>query len=385
MITGGEGTEGGEPRGFDYAAVARYLAGESNDAEIAAIEARATVDAGFAAEVERLRVIWAAGVGPQPDVEAALRRVMGRPAEVGAEPSSAFARRGAPGTERRAAPVRVPRVARGVGVAPRGHRLVWGALAAALVLGVGVTAAAGLRGAGIGGFSVAAREYVAAAGQRLNVTLSDGSQFALGPSSRLRVPLTYGIGSREVELDGEAFFTVVHDAGRPFRVRARNARVTDVGTAFDVRAYSDDSVVDVAVAEGRVALVASASVPAVGRSAQSDGAPEATLGVGDVAVVSPAGRVVTGHVNDLAPYIGWTRGELVFHDAPLRDVARALERWYGVTIVVRDSALGRRPIDATYDMQSMTEVLGLVTSTVGAEYTRRGHAIEIVPGPAMMR
>jgi transmembrane sensor len=358
-IGGDEGAEG-HGGGIDYASIARYLAGESNDAEIQAIEARVAADPEFELEVERIRVIWASGVGQQPDVEAALRRVMGAGVVSHDVRSSALA------TGRSPSRRRVTSLVRAWG----GSRWWTGVAAAAVVVasvGVVITSRARLTS----GPSVAMREYLAAPGQRLNVTLSDGSQFALAPNSRVLVPVTYGIAGRQVELDGEAFFTVVHDAARPFQVRARNAEVTDVGTAFDVKAYAGDSAVGVAVAEGRVSLAASLGTATA-------------LGIGDVAAVSSSGSIRTGHTRDLAPYIGWTRGELVFQDVPLRDVVPVLERWYGLTIVLTDSALGRRPIYATYAMQSMTEVLQLVTSTVGAEYTRRGQTIWIVPGPAMM-
>jgi ferric-dicitrate binding protein FerR (iron transport regulator) len=221
---------------------------------------------------------------------------------------------------------------------------------------------------------VAMREYATAAGERLNVTLVDGTQFALAPASRIRVPVTYGQVTRDVELEGEAFFRVVHDDARPFHVRARNADALDVGTAFDVRAYLGDTTVRLAVVEGRVAVRDTMrAVAGVG------------LGAGDLATVSGHGQIGTARNVDLAPYVGWTRGELVFRDTPLRDVVPVLERWYGVTIVVADPELASRPIYATYDMQSMTEVLTQVTATVGAHYTRRGKMITVDPGLTLSR
>ena len=65
-----------------------------------------------------------------------------------------------------------------------------------------------------------------------------------------------GGGTREVELEGEAYFAVVHDAARPFAVRAHGAVATDVGTAFDVRAYPEDAGARIAVTEGAVAVTA---------------------------------------------------------------------------------------------------------------------------------
>ena len=57
---------------------------------------------------------------------------------------------------------------------------------------------------------------------------------------------------RELQLDGQAYFTVVHDARRSFVMHAAGSRVTDIGTAFVVRAYGEDAEVKVVVAEGSV-------------------------------------------------------------------------------------------------------------------------------------
>src|SRR5207253_457823 len=84
---------------------------------------------------------------------------------------------------------------------------------------------------------VPAREYVTAPGQRLAVSFSDGSRVLLGVASRLRVPRDYGVRTRAVELEGEAYFVVRHDPAHPFLVRTAHGTTEDLGTEFDVRAY----------------------------------------------------------------------------------------------------------------------------------------------------
>jgi transmembrane sensor len=91
-------------------------------------------------------------------------------------------------------------------------------------------------------------------GERLRLTLADSSSITLGPASTLRYSIQKT--ARRVELTGLASFTVTHDPNRPFIVRAGNAEATDLGTAFVVRAYSNDSTVEVAVSSGRVQLAA---------------------------------------------------------------------------------------------------------------------------------
>src|SRR6185436_2715184 len=118
-------------------------------------------------------------------------------------------------------------------------------------------------------------------GERLEIRLADSSVVTLGPVSTLRY--SSSATGRSVAVDGLADFNVVHDATRPFRVRAKNAVVTDVGTEFVVRAYAADSGVDVAVTSG-VALVSGGASDSV------------ELRAGQVAFVAANGRTakVTG-------------------------------------------------------------------------------------------
>ena len=92
--------------------------------------------------------------------------------------------------------------------------------------------------------------------------LPDGTRGRLAPGSHLRVAAEFGADRRDIHLGGEAFFDVVHDPRRPFTVFAGNAGAREVGTAFSVRAYPQDSAATVVVREGEVAL-ADASVAAL--------------------------------------------------------------------------------------------------------------------------
>jgi transmembrane sensor len=345
---------------IDWVLVARYLNHSCTAEERRAVMAWAAQDPANARGLDEARRVWEA-TGELPDSWDVVRGWLALEERLDAIDAGRTA--GATAAPRRGRPAHAIRVLRTRGT----HALL--AAAAAIVVAVGVTVTSLRLRAPL---AVAGREYATAAGEQLNVTLIDGTRVALAPESRLRVPAAYGRATREVALDGEAFFRVVHDSARPFHVRARGADARDVGTAFDVRAYGSDSAVEVAVAEGRVAVSA---VATAGRQGVTS-----SLGAGDLATVTPAGHIGMVHEADLGPFVGWTDGELVFHETPLGDVVPVLERWYGVTIVVTDPALARRPIYATYTMQSMTDVLTQVTSTVGAHYTQQGRVIKIAPG-----
>ncbi|MDQ2664998.1 MAG: FecR domain-containing protein [Gemmatimonadota bacterium] len=199
------------------------------------------------------------------------------------------------------------------------------------------------------------------AGGRATLRLEDSTVVTLGPSTTLRYALT--LSRRDVALDGLADFRVTHDAARPFRVRARNAVTTDIGTEFVVRAYGSDSAVMVAVTAGAVRLADTSNARAV------------TLEAGDVGNVSRMG--VASQVAGVSATMGqaWMQGSLTFRNQPLGDVVLELDRWFDVDIRIADSVLARKRVTATYASPSLAGVLDAIGATTGARYERNGRVV----------
>ena len=206
----------------------------------------------------------------------------------------------------------------------------------------------------------ALREISTEPGQRARVALGDGTRVRLSVDSRITLPRQFADDRREVFLEGEAYFDVAPDAERPFVIHAKEAAIRVLGTAFNVRAYAGEDVVEVAVAEGTVALRAEQEAARV------------TLGARQV------GRLRGGEALDvrrdvnLERYLAWTEGRLAFEDAPLRDVAEALRRWYALDVRVADAALAERRLTATLEEESATNALNIIAAALDLHYERDG-------------
>ncbi len=238
--------------------------------------------------------------------------------------------------------------------------------AAALVLALGIAATLGRLG--LPAHSVpSTRDYVTGPAQRLSVTLSDGSRFVLAPASRLRVPVAYGRAGRNVQLEGEAYFAVIHDVRHPFTVGAANAVTTDVGTEFDIRAYAADPAVRIAVADGGVLVQTSVRGSAVSVSA------------GHAMEVDAHGSASVVRQADVAALTAWTQGRLVFDATPLNEVVRGLARWYDADLRVGDAELGTHRVTATLHDQPLADVLALVTAATRSHAVQVGRTITLLP------
>jgi transmembrane sensor len=177
--------------------------------------------------------------------------------------------------------------------------------------------------------------------------LADGSRVTLAPGSTLRSAADFGRTHRQLELTGEALFTVLRGAA-PFRVRVRDVVVEDLSTAFVVRERSGG--VLVTVVEGAVVV----------------GARRDTVHAGTGGLATAAGLVEPSGVEDASQATSWTGGRLVFDNEPLGDVVSRLSRWTGRSIEV-DTSLARRRVTVTFAGESPDVMVDVLATTIGGQ------------------
>lgn len=201
-------------------------------------------------------------------------------------------------------------------------------------------------------------------GQRASFRLPDGTRVILGVASTLRHRPGFAAGTREVELEGEAYFDVVHDEQRPFVVHAGDIVAKDLGTEFVVRAYPEDRHARVVVREGIVAL----------RAATTDSLTARTIQPGQLGRLAADGTPIVEPA-DTAAQFAWTEGRLVFDSIPLRDALPQLSRWYDLDFRLADSSLGRVPLTAAFGNQPTDDVLELLAASLGLRQVRHGRVV----------
>jgi ferric-dicitrate binding protein FerR (iron transport regulator) len=339
----------------------RYFSGECTPEEASAIEQWVSADGARAELVGFMREVWeeAGRERPEIDEDAGWQALRARIAETRNGPAVVRPLRVAPltleSTRRRGG--RVARVAAAVaGLAAAAVVTVWWA---GMEPSVPEPVVAG-----------AAREYVTTRGQRAEVMLVDGTRVWLSVGSRLNVPPSYGARARDVELEGEAFFVVQHDAARPFRVHTPGAVSEDLGTEFSVRAYPGDTSTVVIVASGAVALQRAELAQAGDRGVE--------LTRGQMGRLDPSGLVTVTDGVDLHATLGWREGRLEFDERPLAEAITELERWYDVHITLGDSVLARVPLTASFSDQTVDQALAIIAATLDVRYQRDGRQVRLM-------
>lgn len=215
----------------------------------------------------------------------------------------------------------------------------------------------------------------AAPGELLTLTLPDGSVAELNAGSTLRYRRGFAwipglaAGSREVRLEGEAFFRV-EPGVRPFRVAAGDAAVRVLGTRFNVRARESapgvPASVRVEVEEGRVEVWGPGGDRAV------------ILGAGEAARVSPGAQGPVRESVSLERVGLWRSGGLTVVDEPLATILSELSLRFGVRITLLDPDAGTALLSVYYPaVESVETVLADLATQQELRFRRTNDGWEL--------
>lgn len=178
-------------------------------------------------------------------------------------------------------------------------------------------------------------EQSAKNGQRVEITLADGTYVKLNSGSRISFPKSFqGEPLREVRLEGEGYFRVTRRPTQPFVVRSGPIRTEVLGTAFNIRATGDEY--EVIVQEGQVRV--------------SDSLERSQELIANQKVRSGEGGL-TPYEADFAQEVGWIRNLLRFDNVGAEELLLGLEKWYGVRFQYEEGTLPEGRYVVTFDNQ----------------------------------
>lgn len=164
------------------------------------------------------------------------------------------------------------------------------------------------------------------AGQRVNLTLSDGTTVWLNARSEMVYPAVFSGAKREVKLDGEGYFEVKHDKESPFVVHTRKCDIEVLGTKFNVEAYSDSEEFSTSLMEGSVKVTDNSAVST------------SVLLKPDQEVHMKDGRLLVSFIDDY-DHFRWRDGLVCFDNIAFNELMKRFEKCYGISIVVENKKL----------------------------------------------
>lgn len=192
------------------------------------------------------------------------------------------------------------------------------------------------------------KHYQTAKGDTVSIKLSDGSTIKLNTDSDIRVADILGWRKAWLE-NGEAWFTIHHDADKPFEVFAGHGHIVDIGTQFNV--FSDANKTTVSVQEGEVAL-------------ESDTSPPLTLTANQQSSVDDQGRVAEKTEINSEMIGSWRSGVLIFQNQRLNEVLQQLSRYHQAEFSVLDVKVQNLVISGRFSTTKLDETLNTLSQAM---------------------
>lgn len=154
------------------------------------------------------------------------------------------------------------------------------------------------------------------AGQRAELILPDSTRVWLNAHSKLIYPVSFGKGNRQVELNGEAYFDVVHNEKQPFIVKTRQMDIQVLGTEFNVTSYSSDF--EVSLLRGCIEL----SSPSLSSTYKVKEKEHVKL---------KDNKLIVNNITDY-DYFRWKEGLICFNNESVATIIEKLKLYYDIDI-----------------------------------------------------
>ena len=201
-------------------------------------------------------------------------------------------------------------------------------------------------------------------GGQYQLTLPDGTEVWLNAASTLRYPTAFQGNTREVELTGEAYFEVAHQAGKPFIVSSAGQNVKVLGTAFNINQYAGQTIGVTTLIHGRVEIENT-------HTHQTH-----RLDPGQQSQVSAQATSIRT-VADVEDYVAWKNGYIIMTDATLQDVLPQLARWYDVHFDNHVKPLAKAYIALNREAK-LSEVLDALALNYQVNFEITGRRVRVI-------
>jgi transmembrane sensor len=235
----------------------------------------------------------------------------------------------------------------------------------------------------------AQNEILVPLGAKSHITLADGTKVWLNAGSKLKYPDGFSRDSREVYLEGEAFFDVKENNKRMFVVKTSNLDIKVYGTQFNVKSYPEENLIQTTLVKGSVAIetysdntqkkavflkpnqtaIFYKSTPAVQNIEIPDDRNNQEIAVesGEKIVISPLVNAV--------PITSWKDNRWIIISEELEDLAIKLERRYNVKISFANESLKKYKFSGTLKDETFEQVLQVIQLSAPITYQIDGNEV----------
>lgn len=203
-------------------------------------------------------------------------------------------------------------------------------------------------------------------GEVKSVSLPDGSVAWLNAQSQMSYPEKF-TNKREVEIIGEVYFEVEHDEKNTFTVHSKYVNIEVYGTKFMVSTYNDNPNVSTCLFEGSIAM----EVPTIKKTLE--------LTPGNLVTLEKSTMNIIKEENGAEGLNKWISGGISFYNEPLSEIAKKLQRKFGVEVAVEGSKIQSMKLTADFEEENLDQILTYMCSYSGLKFekTKKGYIIKL--------
>jgi ferric-dicitrate binding protein FerR (iron transport regulator) len=220
------------------------------------------------------------------------------------------------------------------------------------------------------------------AGERKSFQLADGTKVMLNAGSTIKVAKNFNVSTREILLEGEAFFDVTHNAQKPFIIHTASMDVKVLGTAFNIKAYPSDKTTETSLLKGSIEVTVKNDPGKVVILHPNEKIILPNTIQENVSITTPRKAPVSPIVKERYKISGltyssmdsslvevsWTDNKLAFDSDPFEDIATRLERWYNVSIRFENPDIRQYRFTGVFDKKTINQVLDALQLSRRFEY-----------------
>lgn len=185
-------------------------------------------------------------------------------------------------------------------------------------------------------------------GMTTSLTLPDGTLVFLNSESTLTYPSHFDENTRNVTLQGEAYFEVAKNLEKKFIVStSHQSQIEVLGTHFNVEAYEKDDRISATLVEGKIGFIFT----------QDNVSKRILMNPGQKLIFDSRDEKVQLYATTGESEIAWKEGKIIFKNTPLEEGLRMLEKRYNVEFIIKNSRLKEDSFTGTFTNQRLERIL----------------------------
>lgn len=232
-------------------------------------------------------------------------------------------------------------------------------------------------------------------GSKSMVDLPDGSKVTLNSGSYLKYSANFGVNTRSVEFEGEAYFDVFKDKKTPFIVSTSGIHIKVLGTTFNVKSYPEDKNIETTLVTGAIEIFndknkkhstnhiylkpnQKISIPKNNSSHQEQ---IENINSEPVKILEITPKSILETDINTANYTAWKDNKLVFDNERFSDIMIKMERWYDITIEIHSPEISDYRFSGKFEKETLQQSLEALSLIAPIRYKIIKDKVEIYKRP----